>query len=694
MFSGDPETSIGWLNTQWHDRRIFLSSGPFILEPWTDSDGDGVAEFGEPGIQEIVACALVARGLNNLNSVTKLKQISHLVQMAYDHNYQLGVPPKSPNVTVSELPNEILLSWDGKSEYNSDRSPYESTDPLIAMAFGDTVITSGYVTHVVDDSTYNFYQYVLYQYSDETGSDPVEVDTWSIGKKYSYNPHQARFFRILCNKNPKVGNIDYQLVNGKTYHYGLVAEVFLKDGNPEVISSRPTIVSVTPRYSPGVRYEASFNDTLEVKHTVTETGKTPSDGTTTVWVVDPSKMTGLDYTVSFNSDLTWNLTTSNGDTVLADQTNQTGNNAYNLTDGLMVKIEGGEPGINLNIPGPFGDIPGFSGFGITGVNKWFSWPVNWGLETMGGSFGNGFMFFGSDVEPSGYVDVEIRFAGIGASGWPQPDSTAGALMVVSKAAYPERWQKAVVYWGPGYDVQSTLGDVPFTVWDTESIPPRQLKVAFVEEPRSDRDGAANLIWDMGWGDDHVFGAYGGREYLFILNETYDEQYTEYLNGNKDGTYNGVMYVGGWGMRSASRPFLQDAFEFQVYAINPNSPYDLFTFTAPAAAIPTTEFLKKDMKKINVVPNPYYGFSSEDINSNGYRVRFTFLPEKCTIKIFTIAGTMVRKLEKNDPTTPFLDWDLLNFGGMAVASGVYVYHVDAPGIGEKVGKLAVFLPNLK
>jgi hypothetical protein len=28
----------------------------------------------------------------------------------------------------------------------------------------------------------------------------------------------------------------------------------------------------------------------------------------------------------------------------------------------------------------------------------------------------------------------------------------------------------------------------------------------------------------------------------------------------------------------------------------------------------------------------------------------------------------------------------------VASGIYVYHVDVPGMGEKIGKMAIFSPN--
>jgi hypothetical protein len=34
------------------------------------------------------------------------------------------------------------------------------------------------------------------------------------------------------------------------------------------------------------------------------------------------------------------------------------------------------------------------------------------------------------------------------------------------------------------------------------------------------------------------------------------------------------------------------------------------------------------------------------------------------------------------------WDLVSKDGMDIAYGIYVFHVDAPGIGEKIGKFAV------
>jgi hypothetical protein len=34
------------------------------------------------------------------------------------------------------------------------------------------------------------------------------------------------------------------------------------------------------------------------------------------------------------------------------------------------------------------------------------------------------------------------------------------------------------------------------------------------------------------------------------------------------------------------------------------------------------------------------------------------------------------------------WDLLTRDRLSVSYGIYIYHVDAPGIGEKIGKFAV------
>jgi hypothetical protein len=68
-----------------------------------------------------------------------------------------------------------------------------------------------------------------------------------------------------------------------------------------------------------------------------------------------------------------------------------------------------------------------------------------------------------------------------------------------------------------------------------------------------------------------------------------------------------------------------------------------------------------------------------------------LPETCTIRIFNLAGDLVRTLHKTDVTTSVANWDLLTENGLPVGSGVYVFHIDAgSSVGTKFGRLVVFM----
>ena len=74
MYYGEPETVTGWLDSGTDDERFFFTTGPFQLPPWEDMNENYIPDFKEPGVQEIVVVFLMARGENNLNSVTELKK--------------------------------------------------------------------------------------------------------------------------------------------------------------------------------------------------------------------------------------------------------------------------------------------------------------------------------------------------------------------------------------------------------------------------------------------------------------------------------------------------------------------------------------------------------------------------------------------------------------------------------------------
>ena len=104
--------------------------------------------------------------------------------------------------------------------------------------------------------------------------------------------------------------------------------------------------------------------------------------------------------------------------------------------------------------------------------------------------------------------------------------------------------------------------------------------------------------------------------------------------------------------------------------------------------------KKRMEEIYVVPDPYVVSSTlESIYNIGGRsarkIEFVNLPPKCTIKIFTASGRLVRTLYHDSPVDYGRQtWDMTTMDGPEIAFGVYFYVVEAPGIGVKRGKFAV------
>jgi len=95
----------------------------------------------------------------------------------------------------------------------------------------------------------------------------------------------------------------------------------------------------------------------------------------------------------------------------------------------------------------------------------------------------------------------------------------------------------------------------------------------------------------------------------------------------------------------------------------------------------------------VVPNPYVAYSASELAGvrtgvrDDRRLEFRNLPPKCTIRIYTITGELIATIEKDD-TKNYAIWNMLTFEAQEIAYGVYIYHVDAPGIGTKIGRFAV------
>jgi hypothetical protein len=83
----------------------------------------------------------------------------------------------------------------------------------------------------------------------------------------------------------------------------------------------------------------------------------------------------------------------------------------------------------------------------------------------------------------------------------------------------------------------------------------------------------------------------------------------------------------------------------------------------------------NLQTVKVVPNPFRGRESWDL-PNGNEVQFVNLPTRARIRIYTVAGDLVRDLNHDDPVRDFERWDLKNANGRDAVSGIYMYRVES------------------
>jgi hypothetical protein len=122
--------------------------------------------------------------------------------------------------------------------------------------------------------------------------------------------------------------------------------------------------------------------------------------------------------------------------------------------------------------------------------------------------------------------------------------------------------------------------------------------------------------------------------------------------------------------------------------------------------------RDNMDDVHVVPNPYIGQSkfdgrrqNDEKGDKSRRLWFVNLPEKCTIKIFTLAGDLVDTIEHDGAAAEDIisvskaaqhgvkasgmaSWDLLSRNNQIIAPGVYLFSVIDEDDNKKVGKFVI------
>ena len=686
------------------DRRFVTNAGPFTLAA------------GES--QEIVVALIGGLANDYLQSISAVRATDVVAQALFDDLF-VSVPkaPREPDVAVTEFTNEVILSWGDNQERVAE-------------------------TEAVGTPTgYDFEGYNVYQLPNANASiaQGVKIATFDVangvtrilGKQIL--PETGQEETITVQNGSDIGvkrfiSIDtdaftgQQLFPGNSYYFAVTAYNY--NPAPALIEAQAlesaaiTLEAIPQTPKPGVRYTTDPGQTLDID----KSGVT-SDGVVEATVVDPAALTGDSYEIFFEEyivsitpvldslgneidkdtviALGWNvrnLTTN--EVIVSDQPQEVSldaSDAQPTFDGLQVKVTGPLPQMKAfqtvaNAAGPIDPpVQGAFAFNSNGFPTHDGQPLTpgvndrpdasrqqtngstWGIHT-GGTTRSLYETFlarvlrndnGTRAIP---FDYEMRFTAAG--GWANWAFETG-----------------------------NMGEVPFELWNIGINTP--------DDPSDDYRMVPWVLNDTGDGEeyninasDHAVSGANNDPYMdWVYWRTPDDAspgdagYQQFVTDGLAGTYDfggaevlartvAVNWNGGV-VDDPTFPANVDAVIpeegtiFRIITNKPNTATDVFRFQSSPSVF-TESVAEADLENINVYPNPYYAHNPAETNRFDRFVTFNHLPQRATLRIFTISGTLVRTLE-TDPTDDdqYLRWDLRNESNLPVASGLYVVHVDLP-----------------
>ena len=255
-------------------------------------------------------------------------------------------------------------------------------------------------------------------------------------------------------------------------------------------------------------------------------------------------------------------------------------------------------------------------------------------------------------------------------------------------------------WFPGYAIDIETGE--------------RLNIAFAENSWLGGSNGKDMLWNptSDYVDNVGNPLFGGSHFIYIFGSSIEDDNTMpiYDNGayiktklddtdpNKNINFYHVWKNCMWvvaPLLADNRTVLESDLRMELRV---NHPYQEQVFTNENGGLPSyrfttdslftqlnvTEEQEDKLDLIKIVPNPYYAYSEYEQNQLDNRIKITNLPQVCTITIFNMNGQLVKTITKDNPTT-FQDWNLKNEVGIPIASGLYIFHIDIPGVGERILK---------
>lgn len=654
--------------------------------------GSGYISLKKGETKRISMAFLFGENLNDLLTTAET------VQDIYNKNYRFFRPPSLPKVTSVPGDKSVTLYWDADAE--------ESIDPITGKDFEGYVIYRSTRPDFADIQTVTDGRASSFLYNplkDANGFD-AKWDLKNGWKGYHPVPYQGRGVHYYLGDDTglKHSFVDSNnVVNGQTYYYAVVSydhgdsvgippTESTKKITVDPITSKLIFDVNTTSVTPGPRASGYSSPTLtnaDVQHT-----NGFANGTVSFSIMDDLQMADNNYTLTFNDS----LNTDEGK-ILSKNYNVLGNKIntenfflfgikntslsrqYIIDDGnLVVKDKSGtvyQKDVDYIINYEKGSIkrtenssmPDNSEFSITYRN----YSVYQSQVFDGGDKNP--VFDGVKLIVKDYPSLEIDHE---KTKWSDasikiPYSINIASIGTRKKKYPGDYILTFSNQNIGIAKKVVAGkiiDIPVNYKVEEVSTGISKPVVTLLNEKVKNDSAFTR------GDEIIFFAPGAQGTL-----------TDTLT---------------WGVTltrvtatDSSKP--GDGYTLLIYTQRPFTKDDIYKLDTKAGYV-SNELASSMMDNIYVVPNPYVG--TNDIepanklpgqNRGERRIYFENLPMKCTIRIYTISGELVSTLEHEsgiDNGREF--WNLLNKDGFSVAYGLYIAHIDAPGVGEKLIKFAI------
>jgi len=714
-YLGNPANGTGWNESDAGDRRFMQCSGPLEVQP-NDT-------------QSIVVAQVIARGTTNLESVRALYVADGLAQRIFDNNFQVPDAAICPTVLPYAPGNgKIYLSWNDTCEkitipnklsggsykfqgYNiyavrSGTNGSNLTDRTLIASF-DLIDGIGDIRDSIFIEEYGTYVYYVVQKGSDNGISRYIV----IDKDF-------------------VNNVF--LTSGTPYKFAVTAYYYDALGGPfsapKVNESPITscVITVTPQaLTSGTSVSYGVGDTVYTNQR--DLGVLPL-------ITEPLNLVTADYTTTYGGTPavpTWSLTKTVGSstsTLLVDQKDFSGkqDTAQTIDGFLMVHQTIKDSGVVVdpndnfyvsnNIP-TYTRLPGWTY--EPSANIFFQGPDTTAIITakvitnrqfdsrsLGISFPtqNRFNNLRSRVRANG-ADLVTPTTGTNTLPIGGPLRTVQFVFGETSRAY--RYAPATNVLLTDTSLVTTpyvdMVNVPFAVYEKDNLnatgnAPRRLNVAFID---ADADGT--------WNPDET--GLGRYQFTYVLTTDYSETpNANYVSrsgqpinpGSGNPTFGftsmDVMYAWLPRLATAGSTWKQgDQLTVYPYRITrpeftPGFPIK-YSWSVIGTQIANSELASSEMGNVKVFPNPYYGGQSLETDPFNRFVYFSNLPSVCNIYIYSLSGTLVRQIVRNnsDPNNSLEPWDLQNSNQIPVASGMYVVYVDAGSLGTKTLKVAIFTP---